>query len=88
MYYINLLQCGNQCKININHSSAEMFIPYIYIYKVVKSYLDKVHNSNNSTPPKDTTIIYFKLPFLNLSNFSQRKVRMLVKRYCKYLQIK
>ena len=56
--------------------------------KVVKSYLDKVHNSNNSTPPKDTTIIYFKLPFLNLSNFSQRKVRMLVKRYCKDLQIK
>ena len=56
--------------------------------KVVKSYLDKVHNSNNSTPPKDTTVIYFKLPFLNLSNFSQRKVRMLVKRYCKDLQIK
>ena len=56
--------------------------------KVVKLYLDKVHNSNNSTPPKDTTIIYFKLPFLNLSNFSQRKVRMLVKRYCKDLQIK
>ena len=55
---------------------------------VFKSYLDRVHNSNNSTPPKDTTIIYFKLPFLNLSNFSQRKVRMLVKRYCKDLQIK
>ena len=47
------------------------------VSKVVKSYFDKVHNSNNSTPPKDTTIIYFKLPFLNLSNFAQRNVRML-----------
>ena len=58
------------------------------INRVVKSYFDKVHNSNNSIPPKDTTIIYFKLPFLNISNFAQRKVRMLVKMHCKDLQIK
>ena len=58
------------------------------INRVVKSYFDNVHNSNNPTHPKDTTIIYFKLPFLNLSNFAQRKVHRLVKRYCKDLQIK
>ena len=52
------------------------------INRVVKSYCDKVHISNNFTPPKDTTIIYFKLPFLNLSNFAQCRMRMLVKRYC------
>ena len=53
----------------------------------MKSYLDEVHKSNNSTPAKNTSTIYFKLPFLNLSNFAQRKVRMLAKKYCKDLQI-
>ena len=58
------------------------------INRVIRSYLDVVHNSNTSTPQKDTYIIYFSLPFLNLSNFAQHKVCMLVKRYCKDLQIK
>ena len=62
--------------------------PEVPINRVIKLYFDKVHNSNNFTPPKDTSIIYFKLPFLNLSNFAQRKVRMIVKRNCKDLQIK
>ena len=57
------------------------------INKVVKSYFDKVHNSNNSTPFKDSTIIYLKLSFLNLSNFAERKVHMLVRRYCKIKNI-
>ena len=62
--------------------------PERLINRVVKSYLDKVHNSNNSTPPKDTSIIYLKPPFLNLPNFAQYKVRMLAKKYCKDLQIR
>ena len=40
------------------------------------------------SPPKATSIIYFKLPFLNLSNFAQLKVCILVKKYCKDLQNK
>ena len=59
-----------------------------FVNRVVKSYFDKVHNSSTSTPPKDTTIIYFKLPFLNLSNFAQRTVRMLIKGYCKDVTVK
>ena len=62
--------------------------PQSFINRVVKSYPDKVHNSSNSSPRKDTSIIYFKLQFLNLSNFAKRTVRMLVKKYCKDLPIK
>ena len=58
------------------------------ISRVVDSYLDNVHCSNNSKSATDTSTIYFKLPFLKLSNFTQRKVCMLAKKYCKYLNIK
>ena len=50
------------------------------INKVFKSYLDKVHNSNHSTPPRDTSIIYFKPPILDLGDqytnhhFSEKEV--------------
>ena len=62
--------------------------PESLINRVVKSYLDNVHSSGNSTLPTDTSTIYFKLPFLTLSNFTQSKVHMLVKKYCKSLKIK
>ena len=63
--------------------------PESLINRVVKSNVDNVHSSNNSTSPTtDTSTIYFKLPFLKLSNFTQQMVRMLVKKYCKNLKIK
>ena len=55
------------------------------INRVVKSYLN---NAQTFTSTNDTSTIYFKLPFLNISNFTQRKVRMLAKKYCKNLNIK
>ena len=58
------------------------------INRVVKSYLDNAQNSNTSASPTDTSTIYFKLPFLYISNFTQRKVLMLAKTYCKNLNIK
>ena len=62
--------------------------PESLINRVVKSYLNNAQNSNTSTSTNDTSTIYFKLPFLNISNFTQRKVRMLAKKYCKNLNIK
>ena len=58
------------------------------ISRVFHSYLDNVHSFNNSKLATDTSTIYFKLPFLKLSNFTQRKVRMLSKKYCNSLNIK
>ena len=62
--------------------------PESLINRVVKSYPNNAQNSNTSTSTNDTSTIYFKLPFLNISNFTQRKVRMLAKKYCKNLNIK
>ena len=58
------------------------------ISRVVHSYLDNVHSSNNSKSATDTSTIYFTLPFLKLSNFTQRKVCILPKKYCNNLNIK
>ena len=54
---------------------------------MVTSYVDNVQNSNTSTSTTDTSI-YFKLPFLIISTFTQLKVRMLAKKYCRNLNIK
>ena len=40
------------------------------ISKVVDSYLVNAKTSNTSTFTTDTSTIYFKLPFLNMSNFT------------------
>ena len=58
------------------------------INRVVYSYLDSVHSSNNSKSAIDISALCFTLPFLKLSNFTHRKVRMLAKKYCKNLNIK
>ena len=58
------------------------------INRVVKSSRNNAQNSNTSASPTDTSTIYFKLPFLSISSFTQRKVRMLAKKYCKNLNIK
>ena len=63
--------------------------PESLINRVVKSNVDNVHSSNNSTSPTtDTSTIYFKLPFLKLSNFTQQMVRMIVKSIIKILKSK
>ena len=62
--------------------------PESLINRLVKSYRNNAQNSNTSTSTNDTSTIYFKLPFLNISNFTQHKVRMLAKKYCKNLNIK
>ena len=62
------------------------------INSVVNKYLDKVHASTpfpvDSKPPDGLCVLYFKIPYLVLSNFAQRKIRSMVKRYCKNLNIK
>jgi len=58
------------------------------ISKVVQSNIDNVQRSNNSNSATDTSALYFKLPFLKLSNSTQRKIRMLAKMNCKILSIK
>ena len=55
---------------------------------MVKSYLDNAQNSNTSTSTTDTSTINFKLPFPKISNFTQRKVRMLAKKHRRNLNIK
>ena len=58
----------------------------------MNKYLDKVHASTafpvDSKPPDGLCVLYFKIPYLVLSNFAQRKIRTMVKRYCKNLNIK
>ena len=62
------------------------------INSVVNKYLDKVHASTpfpvDSKPPDGLCVLYFKTPYLVLSNFAQRKIRTMVKRYYKNLNIK
>ena len=58
--------------------------------KVVNRHLDTVNVSN--APPVESPgalcTFYFKLPYFVLSNFAQRKIPNMTKRYCKNLNIK
>ena len=62
--------------------------PESLISRVVHSYLESVHSSNNSKSATDISTIYVELPFLKFSNFTQRKARILAKKYCNNLNIK
>ena len=62
--------------------------PESLINRVVKSYLNNPQNSNSSASPTDTSTIHFKFPFIYIYSFTQGKVRMLAKKYCKNLKIK
>ena len=53
--------------------------------RVVKTYLD---NNDNSAQSDNSNVLYFKLPYFPFSNFAQRKVRTLIKKYCSNLTIK
>ena len=85
-YKINnsLLSFNNNIK-KLTHIFKRNQYPEYLINRVVKSYLD---NNGNYAPSDDNNNLYFKLPYLPLSNFAQRKVRTLVKRYCSNLNIK
>ena len=60
--------------------------PESLISRVVHSYLESVQSSDDSKSAPDTSTL--KLPFFKLSNSTQRKIRMLAKKYCKNLNIK
>ena len=62
--------------------------PESLISRVVHSYLESFQSSNDSKSATDTSTLYFKLPFLKLSKFTQRKKSMLARKYCKNLNIK
>ena len=55
-------------------------------------YFDKVNASNalpvDFKPTDSLCTLYFKFPYLVLSNFAHLKIRTMVKRYCKHLNIK
>ena len=88
-YKINTtLAKSNEDVRSLLHIFKKNQYPESLISRVVRSYLNNAQNSNTSTSTTDTSTIYFKLPFLNISNFTQRKVRMLAKKYCRNLYIK
>ena len=58
----------------------------------MNKYLDKVSASTallvDYKPPDGLCTLYFEHPYLVLSNFVQRTIRTIAKRYCKNLKIK
>ena len=77
----------------LSHIFQKNEFPEGMINKAVKTYLDSVCNSeifsaDSTASSNDTCILYFKLPYLVLSSFVQRKVGSLVKQYCKGVKIK
>ena len=68
------------------------FFPAKIIDPIIKHYLDKASATPtnpgklNNEPSK--SIIHFKLPYLNASAFTQRKLKSLLKSYCTNLQIR
>ena len=85
-YKINnsLLSFNNDVK-KLTHIFKRNELPEYSVNRVVKTYLD---NNGNSVQSDNNNALYFKLPYLPFSNFAQRKVRALIKRYCNNLTIK
>ena len=85
-YEINssLISFNNDVK-KLTHIFKRNQCPEYLINSVVKTYLD---NNGNSAQSDNNNTLYFKLPYLPFSNFSQVKVRTLIKRYCGNLTIK
>ena len=89
----NTLLAFNEDVKKLSYTLKRHQFPEHLINKVIKAYLDRVNNSTTPCKDSDTTsdgicTLYLKLPYLVLSNFAQRKVRTLTKRYCRYLNIK
>ena len=85
-YKINnsLLSFNNDVK-KLTHIFKKNQFPEYLINRVVKTYLDK---NDSSARSDNSNVLYFKLPYLPFSNFAQRKVRTLIKKYCSNLTIK
>ena len=85
-YKINnsLLSFNNDVK-KLTHVFKKNQFPEYLINRVVKTYVDNYDNSEKSD---NGNVLYFRLPYLPFSNFAQRKVRTLIKKYCSYLTIK
>ena len=89
----NTLLAFNEDVKKLSYTLKRNQFPEHLINKVIKAYLDRVNNSTTPCKDSDTTsdgicTLYFKLPYLVLSNFAQRKVRTLTIRYCRNLNIK
>ena len=85
-YKINnsLLSFNNDVK-KLTHIFTKNQFPEYLINRVVKTYLD---NNDNSAQSYNSNVLYFKLPYLPFSNFAQRKVHKLIKKYYSNLTIK
>ena len=85
-YKINnsLLSFNNDVE-KLTHIFKKNQFPEYLINRVVKTYLD---NTDNSAQSDNGNVLYFKLPYHPFSNFAQRKVRKLIKKYCSNLTIK
>ena len=85
-YKINnsLLSFNNDVN-KLTHIFKRNQFPEYLINRVVQTYLD---NNGNFAQSENNDVLCFKLPYLPLSNFAQRKVRTLIKRYCSNLTIK
>ena len=71
--------------------------PSKIIDRVIKQYLNNTSlastpfvksNTGSSTESVATATLNFKLPYLNISSFAQRKVRSILKAYCSNLDIR
>ena len=82
--YNSLLSFNNDVK-KLTHIFKKNQFPEYLINRVVKTYLD---NNDNYAQSDNSNVLYFKLPYLPFSNFAQRKVRTLIKKYCSNLTIK
>ena len=85
-YKINnsLFSFNNDVKKLTHIFKRNQFAEYL-INRLVKTYLN---NNGNSAQSDNNNTLYFKLPYLPFSNFSQRKVRTLIKIYCSNITIK
>ena len=89
----NTLLAFNEDVKKFSYTLKSNQFPEHLINRVIKAYLDRVNNSTTPCKDSDTTsdgicTLYCKLPYLVLSNVTQRKVRTLTKHYCRNLNIK
>ena len=79
----NTLQGFNEDAKKLSYILRKNQFPDGLIQKVVKGYLDNINKSTAlsavSTSPVGLCTLYFKLPYLPLSNFTKRKLQTLVK---------
>ena len=65
-----------------------IFLYFFFLIYINVNAIQKVQSSNDSKSATNTSTLYFKLSFLKLSKFTQLKISMLAKKYCKNLNIR